>query len=316
MMGNVPLEQIVRSFLTALRLRDESAYRHSKKVMYYSLQIAQKLGLEDGQTELLKWASLLHDIGTLVESDHVFNANGKPKSKHLNLVRRHQPLAVEILSTIAEMKEIMPIIKSHHERYDGTGYPDGLCGEEIPLLSRIVTMADAYEIMTRIGLNNTPLSHMQACFELKQNAGIQFDPNMVEVFLRYLRLDKNHLVSIFIMENDIEHFYLLFKLIEDLDHIKMGRGYNQSIINEAISKEEYDLILADISLPWTDGFELLRYIKSEFPSVRVALMSAYTNLEMRKKAENLGAFAYLEKPVRRDEIFDVVDRIAEEKIVF
>jgi len=315
MMGNVPLEQIVRSLLTALRMRDESAYRHSKKVMYYSLQIGQNLGLKDEQTELLKWASLLHDLGILVESYYVFNVNGEQKSKHVNLMKRHQPLAVEILSTMEGMKEIVAIIKSHHERYDGTGYPDGLCGEEIPLLSRIVAIADAYEIMTRIGPNNTPISHMQACFELKQNAGIQFDPKVVGAFFRYLRLDKNHLISIFIIENDIEHFYLIFKLIEDLDNIKLARGYNQSIVTEAISNKGYDLILADISLPWTDGFELLRYIKSEFPSVRVALMSAYTNLEMRKKAENLGAFAYLEKPVRRDEIFDVVDRIAEEKIV-
>jgi len=314
--GDMAFEGIVRSFLTALRLKDESTYRHSKKVMYYSLKIAQYMGFENGQTELLKWASLLHDLGKLVVPDTILNGNGKLRSQALNLLRNHQSSAVEILSSIEEMRDVLPIIKGHHERYDGTGYPDGLRGEDIPLFSRILAMADAYEAMTRIRPYNTPLSHLRACLELKKSAGTQFDPQVVDAFFRYLKFDRDHLVSILIVERDIEQFYLLFKLIDEMDHIRLGKGFNSSVITQAVRNEGYDLILADICLPWTDGFELLRSVKGDFPSIRVALMSAYSNLEMRKEAENLGAFAYLEKPVRREEVFDVVDRIADEKITF
>ena len=108
------LQGIARSFLTALRIKDESTYRHSKKVMYYSLRIAQYLGLENRQMELLKWASLLHDVGKLVLSDTILKGNGKPKSEGSNVSSTPYALAAEIFSSTEEMKEILPIIKGHH----------------------------------------------------------------------------------------------------------------------------------------------------------------------------------------------------------
>lgn len=313
--GDMELRGIARSLLTAVRLKDESTYRHSKRVMYYSLKIAQYMGLNDEQIELLKWAALLHDLGKLVVSDTVLNDNGTLGSQGLRLLKNHQSLGVEILSPIDEMRDILPIIKGHHERYDGTGYPDGLCGEEIPLLSKIVAVADAYEAMIRVRPYNTPLSHLRACREMKKNAGVQFDPHVVDTFFRYLD-DGDSLVSILIVEGDKEHAHHLFQLIDGMSHIRVGKGVHSSVITQAVRDEGYDLILAEISLPGTDGFELLRRMKKDFPSIRIVLMSTYSNLEIKKKAENLGAFGYLEKPVRHEELFDLVDRIVDEKITF
>jgi putative nucleotidyltransferase with HDIG domain len=313
-MEQTALEGIVRSFLIALRMRDESTYRHSKKVMYYSLKIAHHMGLDRRQQELLKRAALLHDIGKLVVSDAMLKGNGRLKAHVSSHVRNHQSLGVEILSFIEAFGDILPIIKGHHERYDGTGYPDGLRGKRIPLLSRILALTDAYEAMMRVRPYNTPLTRLHACHELQKNAGTHFDPMVVDAFSRYLKQDQEPLVSILIAEHDIYHFYLLFKMATEMDCVSLESGFSLPVINQALCSERYDLIVVDTSVTWMDGMELVRLVKERFPLVRLALMSTARTVDLRRQTQELDAFAYLHKPVRRENLFEVVDRIAEEKI--
>ncbi|MCJ7545868.1 MAG: HD domain-containing protein [Deltaproteobacteria bacterium] len=313
-MDSAALQGIVRSFLIALRMRDESTYRHSKKVMYYALKIAHQMGLDRRQQSLLKWASLLHDIGKLVVSDAMLKGNGRLKAHGASSVRNHQSLGVEILSSVEALGEILPIIRGHHERYDGTGYPDGLHGKKIPLLSRILALTDAYEAMTRVRPYNIPLTRLHACQELQKNAGTQFDPGVVDAFSRYLKVDQDPLVSILIAEHDIYHFYLLFKMATEMGCISLESGFSLPVIDRALCSERYDMIVIDTSVTWMDGMELVRLVKERFPFVRLALMSTGRTVDLRRQAQELDAFAYLHKPVSRENFFDVVDRIAEEKI--
>jgi putative nucleotidyltransferase with HDIG domain len=313
-MDSATLEGIIRSFLIALRMRDESTYRHSKKVMYYSLKLALQMGLDRRQRELLKQASLLHDIGKLVAADAVLKGNGILKAQNSSLLMNHQSLGVEILSAIEAFGEILPIIKGHHERYDGTGYPDGLRGKKIPLLSRILALTDAYEAMMRVRPYNTPLTRLHACRELQKNAGTQFDPRVVEAFSRCLQLDQDPLVSILIAEDDIYHFYLLVKMALEMDCVSLESGFSLPVVNQALSSERYDMIVVDTSVTWMDGMELVHLVKERFPLLRLALMSAGRSVDLRRQAQEVDAFAYLQKPVCRENLFDVVDRIAEEKI--
>jgi putative nucleotidyltransferase with HDIG domain len=313
-MDAAALEGIVRSFLIALRMRDESTYRHSKKVMYYSLKIARQMGLERRQQELLKQASLLHDIGKLVVSDAVLKGNGRLKAQSAGRLANHQSLGVEILSAIDAFAEILPIIKGHHERYDGTGYPEGLRGKKIPLLSRILALTDAYEAMMRVRPYNTPLTRLHAYQELQKNAGTQFDPRIVAAFSRCLELDQDPLVSILIAEADIYHYYLLFKMASEMDGVSLESGFSLPIITQALSSERYDMIMVDTAVQWMDGIALVRLVKERFPLLRLALMSTARTADLRRQAQELQAFAYLHKPVCRENLFDIVDRIAEEKI--
>ena len=101
-----------------------------------------------------------------------------------------------------------------------------------------------------------------------------------------------------------------------MNHIRVGKGIQFSSITQAVQDGEYDLIMTDIPLPWPDGFDLFRRMRKDLHSVRIVFMSTYCNLEVKKKAESIGAFAYLAKPVSRDELFNLVDRVVDEKIVF
>jgi putative nucleotidyltransferase with HDIG domain len=313
-MDAAAVEGIVRSFLIALRMRDESTFRHSKRVMYYALQIAQQMGLDRRQQVMLKQAALLHDIGKLAVSDAVLKGNGHFKAGAAGLLGNHQSLGVEILSEIEAFAGILPIIKAHHERYDGTGYPDGLAGRKIPLLSRILALTDAYEAMMRVRPYNTPLTRLHACQELRKNAGTQFDPRVVAAFARCLEQDHAPLVSILVADNDIYHYYLLFKMASEMDGVGLESGFSLAVIKQALSRESYDLIVVDTAVEWMDAMELVSLVRERFPLLRVVLMSTARTVDLRRQTQELNVFGYLHKPVRRENFFDICDRVAEEKI--
>jgi putative nucleotidyltransferase with HDIG domain len=170
----------------AVELRDDYTGGHTQRVTRYATMIAEKLELPDDQIDLIRMGGPLHDIGKIGIDDSILRKPGKLTADEYAKMQKHTTMGAEILQTIGEMQPIIPIVRSHHERWDGTGYPDRLVGDDIPYLARIVAVADAFDAMTspRVYHENQKGKPPSWAFgEVERQSGRQFDPRCAEAFL-------------------------------------------------------------------------------------------------------------------------------------
>lgn len=172
----------------AIEAKDNYTGNHCERVRDYSMLIGEGLGLQEYELRELKFGSTLHDIGKLGISEAVLNKPGKFSDEEYEIIKSHSQLGFDIMYEMPSMKKAKQIILHHHERVDGHGYPYGLKGDEIPLLARIVSVADAFDAMT----SERPYKayHMtkkEGFKELRRNAGTQFDANLVEIFIEKVK---------------------------------------------------------------------------------------------------------------------------------
>ena len=156
---------------------------HSSRVMDYSMMIGEELGLPFEDVEQLRFAGLLHDIGKTGLPSELLLKPSKLSAEELSRVRSHAELGASIVDQIEFLKSLTPVILHHHERYDGSGYPSGLAGDQIPLLARILAVADSYDAMTTKVVYRKRLTYKQAARELQAQTGTQFDPRVVTALL-------------------------------------------------------------------------------------------------------------------------------------
>ncbi|MBF0537184.1 MAG: HD domain-containing protein [Nitrospirae bacterium] len=183
-------EHLKEAFITTINTladtiekRDPYTGGHTKRVMNYSALIGEGLGLSTRDMKRLELASILHDIGKIGVSDNVLLKTSRLTEEEFDEIKMHPVYGQEILSHIEELKDVIPGIKSHHERVDGKGYPDGLMGEEIDLIARIIAVADSFDAMTSDRPYRKGLSLEAALEELRKCSGTQFDTKVVEAFL-------------------------------------------------------------------------------------------------------------------------------------
>ncbi len=177
--------QTVRALASAIDARDPSTKKHSEHVSGIAVEIGQAMNLSETELEQLEWAGLLHDIGKIGIRDAVLLKPEKLTREERMLMNEHPAKGEEILKDVDRLAAERPLIRHHHEWYNGSGYPDRLIGEEIPLLARVLHVADAFEAMTASRpYRPIPLSSVEAIAELDRYAGIQFDPNVVKAFAR------------------------------------------------------------------------------------------------------------------------------------
>ena len=178
-----------------LEAKDPHTREHSKKVSEYALSIAQELGLSGDEQEVMKETALLHDIGKIGIAEAILNKPNKLNPQEWAEIKRHSQIGEEILEPLKVLHIEQSIVRHHHERYDGKGYPDHLKGEQIPFYARILAVADAYEAMTSQRAYRRAFSPIEALTELERCSGTQFDPEIVRAFVRVLRENKNLLMK-------------------------------------------------------------------------------------------------------------------------
>ncbi|HIC91235.1 MAG TPA: response regulator [Syntrophaceae bacterium] len=159
--------------------------KHSERVCKYAVSIAQELGLHEEEKVILEHACKLHDIGKIGIPDSILVKPGKLTPEEWQKVREHPVIGADILNSSGFLKELIPLVKYHHERYDGSGYPDGLKGEDIPKKARIIGLADAFEAMTSDRPYRKAFSKEEALEQIKANIKTQFDPQIADVLLSF-----------------------------------------------------------------------------------------------------------------------------------
>jgi putative nucleotidyltransferase with HDIG domain len=177
---------VLTAMLQTLSLRDSSTARHSAAVSRYARELAAAVGCSEADQELVHTAALLHDIGKFIFPDSILFAAGGLTEEQWSLVRLHPEQGAEVVGRVDGYAPVAEIIRSHHERLDGCGYPEGLRGEEIPFLARVIAVADAYDVMTARDSYRSTVASEEALSELRRQAGGQFDPWLVEAFSRLL----------------------------------------------------------------------------------------------------------------------------------
>ncbi len=182
--------QTIGALAGAVDKRDPSTAEHSRRVKDIASDIGRVLRLGAGDMEALEWGGLLHDVGKIGVPDYVLLKPDKLTREERQLMNSHPVLGAQIIAPVTRLAPELPIIRHHHEWYNGSGYPDRLLGEEIPRLARVLHVADAFEAMTASRpYRLKPLTKEQALGELRKYAGIQFDPEIVDAFVKTGRVD-------------------------------------------------------------------------------------------------------------------------------
>ncbi|MBU3112903.1 HD domain-containing phosphohydrolase [Clostridium lacusfryxellense] len=173
----------IKAIINTLHEKDQGEEEHSNRVSELCKTMGEVLGMNGYEKEELKSAGLLHDIGKIAIDEKLLNKVGKLTDYEWEEIKRHPEIGYRILNTVNDMTDIAMCVLSHHERWDGTGYPKGLKGNEIPVTSRIIAIADAYDFMTSVRSYKIAIPKKSAIDELQNNSGSQFDPEMVKVFI-------------------------------------------------------------------------------------------------------------------------------------
>lgn len=174
---------VLRAMVNALEQRDAYTAGHSQRVTEITVALGREIGMPEEEVKALRLASMIHDLGKIGIKDKILHKPRSLDGEEYSTIKSHPERAARIIEPLDFLKDTIPIILHHHERYDGTGYPDGLKGEEIPIGARIVMVADTFDAMTSSRAYRRAISAEEADAELRSCRGRQFDPKVIDLFL-------------------------------------------------------------------------------------------------------------------------------------
>ena len=179
--------QAILALTKTMKVRDMYTSEHSNELVGWAETLAWKLGFRSPDLESIRWAALLHDIGKIGIPDVVLRKPSRLNDEEWKVMKQHSQIGADIVGGIHQMTKVSRLIKYHHEHFDGSGYPEGLTGDQIPLGARILAVVDAYSAMTANRVYQPARPPQEACEELQRTAGTQFDPQVVNLFLQMMK---------------------------------------------------------------------------------------------------------------------------------
>lgn len=182
-LADAAIEQTMRTFVNFIEAKDPSTMGHSVRVAEYAKQISEKLGFSEDEAQRVRWIALMHDCGKIYIPDEILTKPGRLTDEEYEIMKKHTVYGSEILRDFSSIDGMGLGAISHHERYDGSGYPNGLKGEEIPLIGRIICVCDAFDAMNSRRCYRHNLSKQVILDELSKNRGTQFDPVVIDCLL-------------------------------------------------------------------------------------------------------------------------------------
>ncbi len=295
--------QTVTALSEAVDAKDRYTSGHSKRVAEYAQMISKRMGMSQEEQEEIYRAGLLHDIGKIRIPVEIINKAGKLTDEEYNIIKVHPVTSYNILRGIARNNLIALAAKYHHERYDGTGYPNGISGDLIPLAARILAVADTYDAMTSNRSYRNALPQDVVRSEIENGKGTQFDPNIAEIMLQMIDEDKNYIMrqeeeitrKILTVDDEPMNNMILSHIIKDEPMYEMKSAVSGEEALELLKNEKFDLIMLDVNMPGMSGLETLQHIKERY-DIPVVLMTVDKKLSTSSQFTELGCDDFITKP--------------------
>lgn len=292
----------------ALEAKDPYTAGHSRRVAEISVAIGRKMNLREDELEDLHWGSILHDLGKLAVNQYILNKPGKLTDLEHEHVMSHTVVGASIVGPIVNNQRITDIIEYHHTHYDGRGLRQKLKGNHIPLLARIVAVADAYDAMTSERAYRPPLSGEEALSEIRLGMSSQFDPQVANVFLATPQSDIMLQKREIVIADDEESIRVLVgsTLSENFTVLEATNGLEAV---EIAKNKKPSLIFMDILMPYKDGLDACCEIKSMSATkdIPVVMLTGIGHDLNRELGTQLGADAYITKPFTTDQLYDALE---------
>jgi cyclic di-GMP phosphodiesterase len=306
---------LAATLANAIEARDAELHGHCERLGELAARIAQRLGLSPPQVDRIRLGAVLHDVGKIAIPDRVLLKNGPFSDEERELMRLHPEIGERLLEPIEFLADVRGIVRHHHERWDGGGYPDGLAGEDIPLPARIVTLADAIEAMSAPRAYRAPLGPAELVRELREGSGSQWDPTLVDVALELIKsgelsftseglrlLDGSPLSrtrpqqSILLVDDDPDHALLAAESLESgSENIRVVHARDVASAKELCRSSRWALAVIDYNLPDGNGLDLLQAIKERTPSLPVVMLTGEGSEAVAIEAFRHGAADYVVK---------------------
>lgn len=310
--------QTITALSGAVDAKDRYTSGHSGRVAEYALMLAARMGKSKEEQEEIYRAGLLHDVGKIRIPREIINKAGKLSDEEYSIIKVHPVTGYHILRGISGSKLIAIGAKYHHERYDGSGYPNGLVGEKIPEVARILGVADAYDAMTSNRSYRKALSQEEVRSEIEKGKGTQFDPVIADIMLQMIDQDKNYTMKeaasshrrILVVDDDPMNSKLIIHIMRDEPQYEIIPVYSGIEALEILKQQTFDLIFLDVKMPGMDGLETLRRIREKYQTP-VAFITGDRSLDTLNETAELGCEDYITKPFQPLMIKEVVHNMTE-----
>ncbi len=294
---------IIRALVRTIDAKDRYTNGHSLRVAEYSREIAKRMNKTEKEQENIYYAGLLHDVGKIRVPETVINKPGKLTDEEYEQIKVHPVTSYHILKDIYEDKLIAHGAKFHHERYDGNGYPNGLKGDNIPEIARIIAVADTYDAMASNRSYRKALPQDIIRSEMEKGRGTQFDPEIADIMLQMIDEDKSYtlkeskaeLKKVLVVDDEPMNGKMIEFIMKDEPMYEIISVSSGAQALEILAEQDIHIILLDLVMPEMDGFETLTHIQEKY-DIPVVFMTGDRNLETLERAAEYGVDDYLTKP--------------------
>ncbi len=297
-------DNVIKALAFTIDAKDRYTSGHSQRVANYSLELAKRLGKSEEEQRLIYYAGLLHDVGKIRVPEEVLNKPGRLTDTEFDQIKVHTISGYHILKDIYAEPHIALGAKYHHERYNGKGYPDGLSGNNIPEVARIIGVADAYDAMASNRSYRDALPQEVVRKEIEKGRGEQFDPIVADVMLQMIDEDPDYTMkqvesaqkNILMIDDELLNIKIVENILKDepVYNLLGAEAFEDGMT--ILNSEKIDLVLLDLMMPDIDGFDAFKKIKEVYPDIPIVFMTADKTIEAIGKAGELGADDYITKP--------------------
>ncbi len=309
-------DTMMRTVARTIDAKDRYTNGHSQRVAKYAVELARQMGKTKDELQSIYYAGLLHDVGKIHIPDAIINKPAKLNKEEYAYIKLHPVSGYHILKDLRDNAMISQGAKWHHERYDGGGYPNGLSGENIPEIARIIGVADAYDAMTSNRSYRKIMPQEEVRREIENGIGKQFDPEVAKLMLRMIDEDTGYEMrqkdefkkQILVVDDEAANVEMIESIVRDEPRFELHKENSGEAALEFLKENEMDLILLDIQMPGMDGFDTYSRIR-ELSDVPVVFLAADRDISTINRASELGVEDYLIKPFMPQALLEILHSI-------